>query len=565
MFGEHSKRVAPARVPCSQKSITLKYFNFRLSVTISKQFVYKVIKMSAEDDLDAYENHMLNEHPEEIEAEAAEIDEDVDDIIKGTISEGTRDTYEKIEKTLVKFLSDNYPHCLEGVKVLLPLAKAILKAYFTHISRHANGKLKAKSTVSNYLSSFVWLYLKRDMDVDPPTKRYLSVYRSYYKRTHQKAVKVGDADEEDGKRHFSFTAYCYIAVLMMAVPTDFWYAASYFLILWNLMCRGTSVGTLRFEHMFWEDDCLKVKIPASKSNQTGEKEYDKAVYANPLEPSICPILSIAIYLFSRTEHIIDIGRVFDSDCAESNFGKFLRNLLHGPDIDTHILGVHPDDLGTHSPRKASPTYCQQFPQGPTTDTIKLRMGHSLGKTRDAYIHPEAFSDRFLGRIAAGLPYNDINFGTLPPHFKPTVILTEQFWREVVADYDKMPHPFRSALPFLLASLVYHEEFWEAKLSAKHPLRVSPVFTNGCIAQLRGDVICEFGKLYCPVTGLRASGIPPTVNQLVKLTELEANQVAMTEEINSLNTRFAQRLTEAQDRILGKYHCYFDHLLLYIIY
>ena len=61
-------------------------------------------------------------------------------------------------------------------------------------------------------------------------------------------------------------------------------------------------------------------------------------------------------------------------------------------------------------------------------------------------------------------------------------------------------------PLLLASVIYHEEFFRATLPAAHPLWTSRVFIqNRLLDQLRGKVLLECGE--CPVTGMKASGIP----------------------------------------------------------
>ena len=43
---------------------------------------------------------------------------------------------------------------------------------------------------------------------------------------------------------------------------------------------------------------MVVKVPQHKGDQTGESlSMDKHVYANPLEPKFCTILSFAVFFF----------------------------------------------------------------------------------------------------------------------------------------------------------------------------------------------------------------------------------------------------------------------------
>ena len=67
------------------------------------------------------------------------------------------------------------------------------------------------------------------------------------------------------------------------------------------------------------------------------------------------------------------------------------------------------------------------------------------------------SDAQVGRIAAGLPVTDVAFATLPPHFVKNPPTIEEL-RLIFPHYDYYPDSFRSALPFLLASLVFVSSF-----------------------------------------------------------------------------------------------------------
>ena len=68
--------------------------------------------------------------------------------------------------------------------------------------------------------------------------------------------------------------------------------------------------------------------------------------------------------------------------------------------------------------------------GPSDTSVQLRMGHSLGKVNDPYIHCSDPQDQICGRVLSMLPLHDERFATLPPHFnnKLLVELTEPYWR-----------------------------------------------------------------------------------------------------------------------------------------
>jgi hypothetical protein len=85
-------------------------------------------------------------------------------------------------------------------------------------------------------------------------------------------------------------------------------------------------------------------------------------------------------------------------------------------------------------------HCQGLVNVPSTVSITLRMGHSLGKIRDKYIFMGEGADQYLGRCLSGLPFNDEGFTTLPPHFtdEGNLLLTHDFWEEIVPGYSHYP-------------------------------------------------------------------------------------------------------------------------------
>ena len=105
-----------------------------------------------------------------------------------------------------------------------------------------------------------------------------------------------------------------------------------------------------------------------------------------------------------------------------------------------ILGHIIANIGTHSWRKGSGTYCNGQVSGPNPVAITLRMGHSIGKMRDKYIFMGDGADQLCGRMLAGLPFNDSRFATLPPHFtsEGSNILTEDLWKIILPHYEKYP-------------------------------------------------------------------------------------------------------------------------------
>jgi hypothetical protein len=89
------------------------------------------------------------------------------------------------------------------------------------------------------------------------------------------------------------------------------YLRLFFIFCYALLGRGERIGRLRFTWIGWSDDSMLVKVPTSKSDQAGALSYFKRVYANPLKPSVFPVLALAVEVFSRNTSIFT-DRVFPS-------------------------------------------------------------------------------------------------------------------------------------------------------------------------------------------------------------------------------------------------------------
>ena len=144
------------------------------------------------------------------------------------------------------------------------------------------------------------------------------------------------------------------------------------------------MGSLRYNHIGWEADALTVTLCVTKSDQEGDNVYTRHVYANPLDPLICPILHFGLKLLStpfvdgcssggRGE--VDGVKVFEGDSSETRFCQWLVGILGEPDMQR---GTDGKNIGTHSFRKGVLTHCSSCPGGPPPTAIFLRAGWSLG-------------------------------------------------------------------------------------------------------------------------------------------------------------------------------------------
>lgn len=126
---------------------------------------------------------------------------------------------------------------------------------------------------------------------------------------------------------------------------------------WNLMSRSQEVGFLRWEIICWkcEFDALTITACRSKTNQSGENNTPRYLYANPIEPIICPILALGIKLVCSSSY----QNVLEGTLAESKFLNWLQDrLIKLNTNEIARLGCSPNDIGTQKP--ITPAFNQIF-------------------------------------------------------------------------------------------------------------------------------------------------------------------------------------------------------------
>lgn len=109
-----------------------------------------------------------------------------------------------------------------------------------------------------------------------------------------------------------------------------------------------------------------------------------SIYANLMQPAICPILALAVHIFC-SGHRPPNGRqqLFIGTNSKDRFSHLLTKLVANlSEAEEKHLGCLPEDIGMHSERKGSSTYCLGQVGGPTPVSVFLRMGQSLGQLKD---------------------------------------------------------------------------------------------------------------------------------------------------------------------------------------
>jgi hypothetical protein len=435
-------------------------------------------------------------------------------------SERTKKFYKRYQGYFISFLKQNYPETLQESNLILEnLNLNIVKSFLVtrkYKKGPNKGNLVGVKVLCGIRSAIRFLFVQNN--VDPPSwfENGLSQFYRGLKRQKTELQAAGVIKPGEGMDPIPFNIYSVLAKLFLCGNNERKdvFAHLFMILAWNLMSRVTNVSTITFGHLKWMGDSLGVVFSKTKCDQMGEKPKDyKHIYANPLEPFICPILSFGIYLltFSFSDQIL----LFEGGESQTcRFSKLLSNALRSEN-GLNLLsnnGILPEtinglEIGTHSFRKGASTYAASLcKDGASISSVCLRAGWSMGAVQDRYIRFENASDCFLGRVIAGLPIQDKSFSILPPYFQNAsnastflACLFPSLCKNVMGKYDFRIDP--NILLFSLASVVYHESYLKKNLRNDHPLFNSALFRDPSILEkLKVDVFCDYG------TGaFRASG------------------------------------------------------------
>jgi hypothetical protein len=461
----------------------------------------------------------------------------------------------------INIIKEFYTEHLRSNDFTLPVQQHDIHRFFGWLidTKHKD-KPAAFSTVRQYKSALVWYYKENKLPLQPEVNQSLETLLNGYKRRVSDYKLDGKMPVFEGKYHLTFDGYCLLAntLFKSEVTSQMLFGWPFLVLQWNLIARTATVSGMMMEHVGWEADSLLVSTPKHKGDQEGVKCFSRHLYANPLNPVICPVLALAILTFMRvmkhdpqTEQPSSSPqrnyRIFDGAHSEQRFSEVLsRAIASLPVSDLPRLGGDKKQLGTHSVRKGAASYCTGMINGPSTVQVFLRAGWSLGNVQDRYLFAGAGGDQVTGRVLSGLPFNDCSFSSLPPHFGKDGLDHIQ-WASILPLYERVPETFKRALPSLLASICHHEPWLRSTLPAHHPLFSTYLFASGCVGSLKPFV--HAGRSRCAVTGMLATGIPPHLAMSTELTAV----VTTTQQLRAeLLAKYSELPSELVNVMLSKF-------------
>ena len=129
-----------------------------------------------------------------------------------------------------------------------------------------------------------------------------------------------------------------------------------FLVLtWNCVKRLKDTGDIKYEHLQMVGDHLLIVIPKHEGDPTGDvTPAGKAIYANPLVPQMCPFLSLAVLVLSRSSYKENKSVLLGKKCDE-NITNWLKKVEKKGSLFNEA------HLTSHCTRKGSASYVASLP------------------------------------------------------------------------------------------------------------------------------------------------------------------------------------------------------------
>lgn len=357
---------------------------------------------------------------EEIQRQAQEFHQQALKISSKRIADSTKSNYISKVKCWKKWMKSYKPDQLDATGELrLPLDESTMLAFMGSIMYKdaAKTKMKANSTIMGYYSALKYEYSEKKIPFN--LSEDLSNFLSGYQKETARARENGELPSFEGKQFISLAVYRKVALYALEKNgSDSTFTHLYLVLCWNLMGRSNTTANLNMSNIKWDNDSLVIDIPRHKGDQTGEFSSSKHLYANPFMPEICPILALALYIFSNSfiaSNETRRSRLFDGSNPEGAFTRWFHNKPL-KNISQEELGMKPQDVGSHSFRKGAATHVSSF-DVVTETNVNFRAGWNQGRVRGRYIFGTPGADQLIGRILSGLNiHNCLEFLCISPHF-----------------------------------------------------------------------------------------------------------------------------------------------------
>ena len=221
-------------------------------------------------------------------------------LISARVVSGTKAAYVRNITVIEKYFTTELHHAAFTVPVQLP---DILSFSGWLINTHFKEKNAAISTIRLYKSALLWYYKEQKLIVHSLVNQGIETLLKGYQLRVADRKSRGEMPTFEGKYHLTYDGYCLLATALFKMEpfNQMLFGWPFLVLQWNLIAtsRSATVDAMMMEHVSWEANSLLISTPQSKSDQEGEKCFARHLYANPLNPIICPVLALAVLVFTR--------------------------------------------------------------------------------------------------------------------------------------------------------------------------------------------------------------------------------------------------------------------------
>jgi hypothetical protein len=247
----------------------------------------------------------------------------------------TKQDYTRRIKSYGKWLNEHSRYrkfITEEGEVVQPLNAEAIEEYLGFLSQPDNeDRVIAVSTMGLHISALKWYNRMHEDNNSGKLDKVFKKFYSGFKRDVAQRKLSGKMKIKEGKNPATFLEYKQIARIALFAANMFPVAHIFVVLCWNLMCRCNSVATLMYAHISRGEDCIIFTLPKQKNDPEGDKGFPKHVYSNPSNPTICPVLAIALWVFTRSFNRSDYdaessNRLFN-DNAQKQFSSWLNDRM----------------------------------------------------------------------------------------------------------------------------------------------------------------------------------------------------------------------------------------------
>jgi hypothetical protein len=125
---------------------------------------------------------------------------------------------------------------------------------------------------------------------------YYSEMDSFLNSYKKECADARSRGNVDAKSSDPISFSLYRLILTWAIEKGNIFVWVWTILQWNLMARSIWVDPLALHNIEISEDHFVIRHDSTKSDKEREKIHNKAVYCNPLDPILCPSVSLGIWL-----------------------------------------------------------------------------------------------------------------------------------------------------------------------------------------------------------------------------------------------------------------------------